>query len=278
MPESAECKHQAEFLSQILSGQAILKTEIVSGRYLKKSFEGFDQLVNNLPIICEGVGVHGKFIYAVFGGGSSLFITLGMSGWFSTKLNKHSRFKIETQDNEIYFNDIRNFGTLKWVRTKEELKNKLSTLGPDIANTNLSNQIFLEKLRTPKNLKLNICEVIMNQKNIAGIGNYMKAEALYLSKIDPRSKVFDLTIENLVTIIERSREIAQISYDLGGATIKSYRTPSGTSGEFSRRFHVYGQSHDPLENLVERLETPDGRTTHWVPKIQNNLIKNNTEK
>lgn len=272
MPESAECRHQAEFLANKISNKKIKNALILSGRYSKKEFEGYQKFLANLPTNCVGVGVKGKFLYALFENGS-LFITLGMSGWFSIKENKHSRFKFITELNdEIYYNDIRNFGTLKWSQDPKELKKKLDSLGPDIANKNKSNDEFINKLKNKKNLNLTISEVLMNQKNIAGIGNYMKAEILYVAKINPNTLIKDLSDMHLYNIITKAREIAQISYDLGGATIKTYRSSNGEPGEFSRRFAVYGQTHDPLGNLVQRIETADKRTTHWVPQIQNNQL------
>jgi formamidopyrimidine-DNA glycosylase len=58
------------------------------------------------------------------------------------------------------------------------------------------------------------------------------------------------------------------SYDQGGASIRNYRQVNGEPGDFTFEFEVYAQKLDPLGNIVIREETPDGRTTHWVPSLQ----------
>ena len=54
-----------------------------------------------------------------------------------------------------------------------------------------------------------------------------------------------------------------------GATIKSYADFYGDVGTATDRFLVYGKKFDPNGNPVVREKTADGRTTHWVPKVQN---------
>ena len=70
--------------------------------------------------------------------------------------------------------------------TLEETNKKLLELGPDP----LTHDISIEQFRTrlfKKNKKgeKTICEALMNQKTVAGVGNYIKAEVLWLSKVSP---------------------------------------------------------------------------------------------
>jgi len=130
----------------------------------------------------------------------------------------------------------------------------------------VDNVTFLSALR--KKNKHNICKVLMDQSVIAGVGNYVKAEALWLAKINPASSVQDLEDHQLVDLNESIKSVLRASYESGGATIKSYKNFDGEIGDYSSRFLVYNQKTDPHGNEVVKFQTPDGRTTHWVPEVQ----------
>jgi formamidopyrimidine-DNA glycosylase len=108
----------------------------------------------------------------------------------------------------------------------------------------------------------------MDQRVLAGIGNYLKAEVLYHSRVSPWRKVKDLADEEVVDLHDNAVRLINLSYNMGGATIQNYRQPDDSGGLYSRRFAVYGQEADPHGNAVIREKTPEGRTTHWVPELQ----------
>ena len=108
----------------------------------------------------------------------------------------------------------------------------------------------------------------MNQKIVSGIGNYLKAECLYESKISQHRLCSQITQEESDNLFHTCRKIIRRSYESGGATISTYRQPNGEKGLYSRRFAVYNQKHDPFGHLVVKEKTLDKRTTHWVPEVQ----------
>ena len=70
-------------------------------------------------------------------------------------------------------------------------------------------------------------------------------------------------------MIWKARKIIKDSYNQGGASRRDYKKVNGDEGVFQYNFKVYAQKEDPLGNKVIREKTKDGRTTHWVPEIQN---------
>ena len=131
MPEGPEVKRNTDFLNRQLAGKMIEEIKILSGRYTKAKgpFSGYDKMLERMLIVSE-VLCKGKFIYFKFQDGTSLWSTLGMSAAWQKKETKHSRVYIKTNyGNEVFFNDIRNFGTLKYVETEADLSKKLKTLG-----------------------------------------------------------------------------------------------------------------------------------------------------
>ena len=268
MPEGPECRRFALALSEHIGGETITNFQVKSGRYTKKPMPGLDNLNSDLPIKVIGAGVHGKFIYLIFENKTSLWSTLGMAGSWQKKENKHTRIEITFESGKkVYFNDIRNFGTLQYCRNPHLLASKLESLGPDLLAQEVENKEFISQLR--KKNSSNITKVLMDQSVVAGIGNYIKSEALWLSKISPHLKVEDINDDRLSVLNKAVQTVMKESFVSGGATIKSYKDFSGNENyDYSSRFMVYNQKSDPDGNEVKKEKTPDGRTTHWVPRVQ----------
>ncbi len=268
MPEGPEVKRNVDYLNSILQGTRILDVQINSGRYVKHGpFKGYDA-INDDTLVVDEVCCKGKFIYFKFNSGASLWSTLGMSGMWQRKKSKHTRVTLTNHKGQnVYFNDVRNFGTLKYVQTSQELEKKLKTLGPDVLSEpavgpGLFRQRFLNKSNKT------ITENLMNQSVISGVGNYLKAEILYACQISPHRLCKDITAEEYGRLYEACFWLPRLSYKMGGATLATYRDADGKSGEFSRRFAVYNQKTDPEGRTVIKENTKDKRTTHWVPEVQ----------
>ena len=108
----------------------------------------------------------------------------------------------------------------------------------------------------------------MDQSVVSGVGNYVKAEGLYLSKISPHRVVESLSDRELHNLNVAIRSVPVNSFESGGATIKSYTDFFGNVGAATQRFAVYGQETDPEGRQIIKEKTRDGRTTHWVPDVQ----------
>src|SRR6056300_534285 len=123
MPEGPEVKITTDFLSKF-TNKTFSNIAILSGRYTNKDISGLDDVF--LPATIKEVNCKGKFIYFTLSSKVNdtcqkyfyLFSTLGMTGMWTEKESKHSRFVIYFDDEtKLFFNDIRNFGTLKFVHS-----------------------------------------------------------------------------------------------------------------------------------------------------------------
>jgi len=111
----------------------------------------------------------------------------------------------------------------------------------------------------------------MDQHFVAGIGNYIKCEALYYAKVHPESQLKDLSAEKIAETIMQAQKVAKLSLKYGGNTIRDYVDLDGNRGTFAKMLQVYGQTKDPELNDVIRIKTSDGRTTHMVPRVQGSI-------
>lgn len=266
MPEGPEVKRVGESLAERISLKKLKEIKILSGRYQKTCPENFLEISNQLPVEIAGPGVHGKFIFIILKNKWTIWNTLGMTGGWSEKREKHSRVEFVLEDGSVFFNDQRNFGTIKFVNDSNLLVSKLRSLGPDMLASNISDSDFLKIMRRYQ--KKTLPEVLMNQSAIAGVGNYIKAECLYLSKLSPHRIVSSVSDDELINLKSNICSVMKESFESGGATIRTYKGFNGESGEYGSRFIVYNQKQDPAGNSVIKEKTKDGRNTHWVPEVQ----------
>lgn len=282
MPEAPEVSLITLQLNKELKNANILEFIFSKGgRYQSKSPIGFIDIKNSLPLKIVSIKNKGKFIYWEFSNGMYMFNTLGLSGiWMNkkgrnpsieiiyNKINENEGSKI-TKNQTIYFDDQRHFGTVKFVKNLSELEKKLKTIGPDILNSTdkeLNYTIFKDRLTKKKNW--NITKALMNQSIISGIGNYIKAESLYVAGISPHLQVYEIDDIRLNKLYNAAKDITIKSFQLQGMSLRHFKDIKGNEGEFVENLEVYGRKIDKNGNKVIREITKDGRTTYWVKEIQ----------
>ena len=266
MPESAETKRIAELLAEKVSSKKLINVEMLSGRYTKKDPDGFVSFADVLPINIIGTGVHGKFIYMILEGGSSIWPTLGMTGYWSETKTKYARIALHLSEGVLYFNDVRNFGTIKFVGDKNVLIKKLQSLGPDMATSNITDDELKERLMFMRAEKT-VAQAIMDQNVIAGVGNYIKSESLYRARISPHRLINELKDEDFSALNTSIKYIIGKSYNLKSKMsmkdFDNYNDP-----KYNIEMAVYSKKEDIYGHEVVKEKTKDGRNTYWVPQVQ----------
>jgi formamidopyrimidine-DNA glycosylase len=221
----------------------------------------------------SSVQTKGKFMYWTFTNDYYMLCTFGMSGqWFSEE-KKHTCLEFHFGEEplgsfeRLYFVDPRHFGTIKFTRNKQILLDKLDSLGWAPLQDKLDDYHDHIALALQKSLKP-IAQLLMDQSIFAGVGNYVKCEALYRSKISPWRIGKSLSIDDVFFLCRAIDNVMHESYNAQGATISTYKTTTGENGNFSNFFKVYGRKLDLLNNKVIKEVTPDKRSTYWCPSIQ----------
>ena len=298
MPEIVEVKRYADFLKYHLKNNKIVNIKILKGRYkTHKPFKGYYMLVNSLPIKVTNVMTKGKFIYFIMDNDMILFNTLGLSGgWVYSHngdhmkhptvhefLNKndvndyremllnHLNIMFELQNGFLYYFDMLSYGTMK-IGTLEDLETKLSKIGPDFLDLNLTSNIFIERIKKKTNLDKLIGNVLMNQKVVSGVGNYLRADSLWIAQISPHRLIKNLTDIELTTIFKSIRALVWSDYNYTKA-IKLGFIKKGfkTAQKYGRDFFIYYYEDDIHGNKVIKEEMYEGsqkRFIYWVKNVQ----------
>ena len=89
---------------------------------------------------------------------------------------------------------------------------------------NTDYNLFLERLRKYNDKKIGI--VIMNQKCISGIGNYLRAEILYRINVNPFISARE-ALQSNPEIYQLCKLLPLQAYKLGGGQLKDWENPFG---------------------------------------------------
>src|SRR5210317_1695483 len=287
MPEGPECTRTARQVDRAVRGKSLVNLNFISGRYTKNLPTGFADFYialedKHLPV--KGVYNKGKFIWWEFGDLLPIcymYTTLGMTGNFKLQPSKHTRIAFYFDDDSaVYYNDQRNFGTIKFVFDDKDHQTKLASIGPDILNNPCSLSTFVDIAnRKPQ---WTVVKWLMEQSQISGVGNIYKSESLFLAGIAPHRLMGTLVGEELEKLYYAICKVLSASYETGGATIRNYSDLYNNHGKYTRfasnpteivearggHVMVYNQKHDIYGNSVERIKLDDGRTTFWSPAVQ----------
>lgn len=250
MPEGPEIKASADSLNTLVKE---IKTITVKHKL-------------KLPVNVKSVTSKGKKIIFSLDDDNFLVSYLGLQGQWSVNKTDHTRVTIIHQDGKVYYNDPINGGGFDIVYGQAQLSARLKDVGPDLLNGEVSFKDWMAVVTKPKLQDWQVCKFLMEQKHFSGVGNYVKAEALYRAAIRPDALLSELTEKDHKYLYYGVVDVLQESYKAQGASIRTYLSISGDKGGFVTE--VYNQKKCPEGHKVITTMFKDGRVSHWVPEHQ----------
>lgn len=267
MPENAEAKIISDELHVKLSDKII--NSYYKGDRAKAS--GFSNL--NCPVKVTKVRSHGKKVIIELDSEHLIIGSLGMTGKFLYEEGKHSHIRFDIEDKipfSVYFDDTRYFGKIDIIKSSEEPK-YFSNIGPCLLNHAMNEETWItteewKKIFKPKLLRRKMCDIMIDQAIIAGIGQYLMVEILYYSGIHPKRIGNTITDEELELIRINSHKVVKLSYDHNGFTLRDFLSPSKKPGMYPAA--VYGKTSDPNGYKVVKEKLNNNRSIHFVAELQ----------
>ena len=234
MPEGPEVHRMVVSLSHTFRNSVIRSIVIMSGKYVSKRPFGYDTIVNQLPIKIKSINNKGKFIWIDTSSPNNdhwtIWITLGLTGELSTDEGANSRIKFITSKGVFYINDPLSFGTIHFMHNPADLVRKLKTLGPDPLQEHVTLDMFTSRLNK-MNPDLIIADALLNQSLLSGVGNYIRAEALYDAKINPFTPIKGLDEDTQKRLLASIKKVMKTFYTHPDTEFKVYRREVAPDGK-----------------------------------------------
>ncbi|MEU9719100.1 DNA-formamidopyrimidine glycosylase family protein [Streptomyces sp. NPDC047976] len=156
---------------------------------------------------------------------------------------------------------------LELLRTADEAR-AVGHLGPDLLGPDWDEARAAANLLADPGRPLG--EALLDQRNLAGIGNIYKCELCFLAQVTPWTPVGALPdpAATLPRVAAAARRLLAANTGHGGA-----RNTTG-SRRPGRELFVYGRAHRPcLRCGTPVREAPqDGRPTYWCPRCQSGPV------
>jgi len=203
---------------------------------------------------------------------TNLLLHLGMSGSLrilkseNNYFLKHDHIEFIFDNEKIIYNDPRRFGSLHITKNVNNHR-LISALGPEPLSKNFNGAYLLDCC---KSSKANIKTLLMNQKNVVGIGNIYASESLYLSKINPQKESQKLDLEECKRIVSSSKKVLNEAIKVGGTTLKDFYSADGSPGYFKIKLNVYGRNGQKCKKCEEEVVKViiNQRATFYCPICQ----------
>lgn len=286
MPELPEAETVVRELNKYLPSQKILDIKRIRAKSMSFSNGITLNKLKGLKVI--NLERRGKAIIINLSQNISLLIHLKMTGQLiyiskSTRTNlghptsdfinsmpsKHTRAIFKLTKGILYFNDLRLFGWIKAMLASSISTNSfIASLGPDALSKSFTPAVLWQIIkRKPKST---IKSILLDQSNVAGIGNIYANESLFLAGIKPDRKASTLKQTEARKLIQTIKQILKKGIKYSSTSISDYKTATGTSGRMQEYLKVYKRDGLPCKKcktLIKKIKTA-GRSSYFCPNCQ----------
>jgi len=170
----------------------------------------------------------------------------------------------------VGFADARRFGFMGLIPTDQvEAHPWFAGLGPEPLGNSFSGAHLAEAFAGRKQ---NVKVSLLDQRNVAGLGNIYVCEALYRARISPLTPAGKVSRPRLETLAAVVRDVLNEAIAAGGSTLKDFANAEGGQGYFQHRFDAYGREGQPClrdgcAGAIQRI-VQGGRSTFYCSKCQ----------
>jgi formamidopyrimidine-DNA glycosylase len=224
-----------------------------------------------------GVRRRAKWILAELDRGATLLVHLGMSGRLVLRHGPpgepgpHDHVEFRTDDGAtVRFTDPRRFGVVDLVDTASlAADRRFAELGPEPLDPGFDADALaraLEGSRAP------LKAALLDQRNVAGLGNIYVCEALFRCALSPKRRAGTVRGEKAAALCAAIKATLGDAIRAGGSSARDYVQASGELGWFQHQWAVYDREGQPCPGCdcgkgVRRV-VQAGRSTFYCPRRQ----------
>lgn len=277
MPEGAEVRHMSNCLNEVLNGKMCSHVLIFPrSRYFNKEFHrscpleykqanGYKYVECGLKL--NSVSSKGKKI--IFDLGHIRFISSCLlHGHWSWELEEYTSIGLIFGDKIAFYSDMANEGYFSICQYPgPDYTHILKDVGPDLLTDEVTYEVYYAAIRNPRIKNKEICDFMMEQQRIAGIGNIYRADILFTCRIHPRRTLDNISDQEVYYLFYYSKVILFTALNSKGTTIQSYRDPNGNVGGYKPV--CYGREiTDEGYSIIKTEKDKNDRTIYFCPMLQ----------
>jgi len=153
----------------------------------------------------------------------------------------------------------------------------LSRLGPDVLEQSTDNTLILDRLSSKTFGRRRLGNLLTDQSFLAGLGNYLRCEILFITMLHPTIRPMDCSNEQLSILTSNIIELARQSYSTSGITNDLERAEllkqKGTAFE-QYRFHVFRRAGEDCYRCGEKITTitAGSQACYLCPQCQSAIL------
>ena len=217
MPEGPEIRRAADRIAKVLVGQRIREAWFAFDdlKYWESELEGRE---------VTSVDTRGKAMLTRFDNDLTIYSHNQLYGrWYTSKLPKLPKttrslrvaFDTETHTARLY-----SATDISLMHESElYLHPFLRNVGPDVLDDALDSQEIVERLQDDRFRRRTLGALYLDQKFLAGIGNYLRSEILWVAKQSPARRPADLDSKALSKLARDTLKICRRAYRTRGVTV-----------------------------------------------------------
>ncbi|MGI8428941.1 MAG: bifunctional DNA-formamidopyrimidine glycosylase/DNA-(apurinic or apyrimidinic site) lyase [Solirubrobacteraceae bacterium] len=271
MPELPEVETIRRQLAPCLQGRTIVGVEIFDPRWTRPDDPARVQAELRGAFV-ERVARSGKYLIWWLSGERYLLVHLRMTG--ALLLNPgvdppHTRARFELDGGQrIVYVDPRRFGTAHLLHGEDALHAYLAIrLGVEPFTPGFT---VAHLRRLARGRRAPVKAFVLDQRQIAGVGNIYADEALFRAGIHPLRAVGTLTGPQLARLRDGIEAALLAGIEAKGATIDDFRHLDGARGSFQDRFLVHRRAEEPCPHCGRPIRkiVVGGRGTYVCERCQ----------
>lgn len=273
MPELPEVETVARSLGPEITGRRVLEVRS-SGKKLRVAVDGKKLRAALVGHRLDSIERRGKYLVIRTSGPWSVLVHLGMSGRMvcvsateAEPRHTHVVWRLEG-DREVRLIDPRRFGLMKPVPSATiERSDELAEMGPDPFSVDFSTTYLRQRL---SGTRRDIKSFLLDQREVAGIGNIYASEALHEAGIAPGVRCDRLSAARADRLRQAVVSVLARAVHNRGTTLRDYVDGRGAGGENQHALAVYGRQGEPCRRCGRaiRRRVQGQRATYSCPGCQ----------
>lgn len=160
-----------------------------------------------------------------------------------------------------------------WPTAELEEHPFLKKLGPDLLDNSVTVAQVAEQFRADRFRRRRMTSLLLDQGFLAGLGNYLRSEILFVARVHPNSRPIDCTDEQIEALANASVQLTRQSYQTRGVTNDlevAQRLKDAGRSYRDYRFWVFDRQDRPCYRCGTPIikDVMGGRRLYYCPSCQ----------